>query len=171
MRRQRTTTTAGTGYISAWIRSGVETGVPAHDERQHQQQSVSAPASTSAWDGPIQAHRQPRTGRLSIAAQGGQGRRYPAALQPCDGGLGRPQALGELCPVSVSPPCGRAPTPRSARTRHRLARRHSTTCFIRSLAVASARRGVFRDFFANTCRTTTRRSAAVTYPKACRRDA
>ena len=34
---------------------------------------------------------------------------------------------------------------------------------MRSLAVASALRDVFRDFFAKTCRNTTRRSAAVTY--------
>ena len=40
--------------------------------------------------------------------------------------------------------------------------RHHVTCFIRSLAVASARRGVLRDFFAKTCSTTTRRPAAVT---------
>ena len=39
---------------------------------------------------------------------------------------------------------------------------HSITCFIRSLAVASACSGVSRDFFANTYRTTTRRAAAVT---------
>ena len=36
------------------------------------------------------------------------------AHQPCDGGLGRPQALGQPLSVSVSPPCERAPTLRSA---------------------------------------------------------
>ena len=40
--------------------------------------------------------------------------------------------------------------------------RHGVTCFMRSLAVASARRGVLCDFFAKTRSTTTRCCAAVT---------
>ena len=41
-------------------------------------------------------HRQSRTGRLGIAAQGGKGGRHPAALQAYDGGLGHAEASGEL---------------------------------------------------------------------------
>jgi len=134
----------------------------------------------AAWDCPFQAHRQPRAGRLGIAAQGGKGGRHPATLQACDGGLGRTEAAGELdlrqfrrragahqrldqCELVIG---SRVLLPELGILHEAplqiLQSRHGITCFIRSLAVASARCGVFRDFFANTCSTTTRRSAAVT---------
>ena len=72
--------------------------------------------------GPHQAHGQPRAGRFGVAAQGGEGRRHPAALQPRDCGLGRAEPPGDLPPASASPPCGREPAPRPACTLRRLAR-------------------------------------------------
>ena len=99
----------------------------------------------------------------------------PAARPP----TGSCRDAGQAPPVSASPPHGREPAPRSAhlvdarvflpelRVFHEarlqiLQLRHVITCLIRSRAVASARRGVLRDFFVKTCSTTTRRPTAVT---------
>ena len=46
--------------------------------------------------GPRQAHGQPRAGRFGVAAQSGEGRRHPAALQPRDRGLGRADPPGDF---------------------------------------------------------------------------
>ena len=127
-----------------------------------------------------QAHSQSAAGRFSVTAQGGKGWGYTTTLKTRDGGLGRTETPGkfrlrQLCrrpradqrldqPEFVVYPGIFLPEPGVF---HKVLlevsqSRHGITCFIRSLAIASARRGVLRDFFSNTCKITTRRPVAVT---------
>ena len=56
---------------------------------------VLAVSTVSAFD-PLKTHRQPRAGRFGVAAQRGEGRRHPAALQPRDRRLGRAEPPSKL---------------------------------------------------------------------------
>ena len=122
------------------------------------------------------AHGQPRAGCFGVAAQPWRRTATPARPPAARPRTGSCRAVGQAPPASVSPPCGRgfsasmSAYSSSARAYSSvelgilhearlqiLQLRHVVTCLIRSLAVARARRGVLRDFFAKTCSTTTRR--------------
>ena len=165
---------ATAGVASAWTTTSPSTHCAGR--RAIPDEPPACPLLTNS----LQANRKPSPRSLGIAAQRGDGRRHPAALQPRYGRLRRAEAPGNLRLRELR----RGPGPNQLfnqrillfsprvflpelrilhETAFQIAQfRHRITSFILFRALRSARAGILRVFFATTCKTITRRPVAVT---------
>ena len=165
---------ATAGVASAWTTTSPSTNCARR--RDIPERPPAYPLLTNS----LQANRKPSPRSLGIAAQRGDGRRHPAALQPRYGRLRRAEAPGNLRLRELRRGPGANQlfnqrillfSPRvflpELRILHETAFqiaqfRHRITSFILFRALRSARAGILRVFFATTCKTITRRPVAVT---------